>query len=716
MLRKLRLLILALALMPTAFVSGQKLLKKANKQFELKAYDLAIQNYIKTLTEFPENLESKVKLAESYRLTNRPLDAVAWYRKVVDLEIKPEYMLNYAHTLKKVGKYDEAGQMYMEYKKENPLVGEHFALSCDFAKHLLSEEEKYQLSLFGANTKASDFGVAFFENNVVFSSFNDVTKRLTSTNKSHVSKGVNRLYIAEGLRPDYRAKSMLLRGTLKDDENVGPMSYGPKSRLCAYTQNTFVNGHSFIGEDDVDMSIYVAEVDFNGDFKDAKPFTYNELGYSTGFPCLSFEGGTAMYFASNRPGGLGGFDLYVTYLRDGAWSYPENLGENVNTSGDEITPFFDGENLMFASDYHQGLGGYDVFITKAESGAWAYPENMGRGVNSPADDYFPSKSDLNKDIYFSSNRLGGRGKDDIYIASPTYRNELAQVSFDQEEENAFVPKAVSLADMNPFGQGEATLRNPNASSVNLSDATKVVKTQESQVRSTQVQESTNVSESVIMSPDTPPAAFKLPSAKPAGKSMVSLSNARKVAYGEIIKASTNVFFVQLAAIYSDNADVSGYKALSEYGNIYKVFKSSATKIRLGYYLDRNEAQQVLDKVRSRGFKDAFITYDALNTDQLELAISSGGASSDYYVSPEGASEYKIRLASYEDPIWFDVNQVKGIGQIEQWTKGGWTIFVLSGYKNLEEARRAQIKAINRGFTDADVVVDNNGILERMIQN
>lgn len=711
MLRKLRLLILVLALMPTAFVSGQKLLKKANKQFELKAYDLAIQNYIKTLAEFPDDLESKVKLAESYRLTNRPLDAVAWYRKVVDLEVKPEYLLNYAHTLKKVGKYDDAEQMYMRYKIENPLVGEHFALSCDYAKQLLFEEEKYQLSLFGANTKASDFGVAFFENNVVFSSFNDVTKRLTDTNKSHVSKGVNRLYIAEGLRPDYRSKAMLLRGSLKDDENVGPMTYAPKSRMCAYTQNTFVNGHSFIGEDDVDMSIYIAEVDFNGDFKDSKPFTYNELGYSTGFPCLSFEGGTAMYFSSNRPGGLGGFDVYVTYLREGEWSYPENLGENVNTSGNEITPFFDGENLMFASDYHQGLGGYDIFSTKAKNGKWSYPENMGRGVNSPADDYFPSKSNVNSDVYFSSNRLGGRGKDDIYIASPTFRNALAQVSLEEEEENAFIPKAVSLADMNPFNQGESTLRNPNASAVSLADAKKVIVKQETKSTDRAVATESTFDASVA------PAAFKLPSAETStSKNTLSLSSARKVAYGEIIKASTNVFFVQLAALYSDNADVSGFKELSDFGNIYKVYKSNATKIRLGYYLDRNEAQQVLDNVRKRGFKDAFITYDALNTDQLELAFSSAGVTSDYYNSPEGVSEYKIRLASYEDPIWFDVNEVKGIGQIEQWTKGGWTIFVLSGYRNLEEARRAQIKSINRGFTDAEVVIDNNGILERMVQN
>lgn len=715
MLRKLHFLILVFAIMPMAFISGQQFLKKANKQFELKAYDLAIQNYIKALTELPDDLESQVKLAECYRLSNRPLDAVAWYRKVVDQAVKPEYILNYAHTLKEIGKYDDAAAYYSKYKESNPLLGEHYALSCDFAKHLLSEEEKYQLSLFGANTKASDFGVSFFDDNVVFSSFNDVTKKLSESNRSFINKGVNRLYIAEGLRPDYRSEALLLRSDLQEDENVGPVSYGKGTNLCAYTQNTFVNGHALVEANDVDLSIHIAEVDYNGDFKESKPFTYNELGYSTGFPCLSFDGATALYFASNRPGGLGGYDLYVSYLNDGVWSYPANLGESVNTPGNEITPFFDGKVLMFASDYHQGLGGFDIFKCTVNNGAWEYPENMGRGVNSPADDYFPATPDMNDDIYFSSNRLGGRGKDDIYIASPNYRNELAAISV-QEEENAFVPKAVSLADMNPFNGLESNNRNTNATAVSLNEARKeklVMIDATTAVSSTDKQES---KESVAGT--TAPAAFKLPTNNNMtnAASNVSLVNARKVAYGEIIKTSTNVFFVQLAAIYSENADISNFKSLVEYGNIYKVYKSSATKIRLGYYLDRNEAQQVLDKVRGRGFKDAFITYDALNTDQLELALSSKSVSTDMYISPEGVSEYKVRLASYEDPIWFDVNQVKGVGQIEQWTKGGWTIFVLSGYSSLEEARRAQIKAINRGFSDAEVVVDNNGILERLVQN
>ena len=83
---------------------------------------------------------------------------------------------------------------------------------------------------------------------------------------------------------------------------------------------------------------------------------------------------------------------------------------------------------------------------------------------------------------------------------------------------------------------------------------------------------------------------------------------------------------------------------------------------------------------------------------------------------ESGNKYKVRLASYEDPIWFDVNKVKDIGRVEQWTKGNWTIFILAGFNNMDEAKQGLVKAINRGFTTAEVVIDNGGILERIKQN
>jgi len=87
-----------------------------------------------------------------------------------------------------------------------------------------------------------------------------------------------------------------------------------------------------------------------------------------------------------------------------------------------------------------------------------------------------------------------------------------------------------------------------------------------------------------------------------------------------------------------------------------------------------------------------------------------------YIPTGTSSNFKVRLASYTDPLWFDTGSVKDIGEIEQWTKGDFTIFVLSGYSSIEEADQALIKAINRGYSEAHVVEDVNGYLQKVQRN
>ncbi len=671
--------------LPTTMI-GQKELKKANKQFELKAFELAIDNYKVALQKEPGNIECIYKIAESYRLTNQPIDAIGWYRKIEKLgDVKPEYILNYAHTLKAVGKYRDAQNLYWKYQSTDPVVGEHFAQSCDFAAELLGQEENYEISLFGANTRYADFGVSFLNGKTIFNTFAYKSAVEIERGDSDIHKAGNKLVYALDYKPKYQDNIMLLRGENKEKEFVGPISYDQSGAKVAFTKNNFVNGHRYVTDMDVDLSIFLAEVEFNGDFKNDVAFPHNELGYSTGFPSLAFNG-SALYFASNRPGGFGGYDLYVSYLKNGKWSSPENLGESINTAGNEITPHFDGEKLYFSSDFHHGLGGFDIFESVVENGAWSYPENMGKIINSPSDDYFFVVNKETNDYYFTSNRIGGRGQDDIYIATPKQKDLLAV------NENAFVPKAVSLTDM-----VEPNNTNPLVETVSL-------KTEE-----------VNMSEV--------PAAIDLDKILADKKSEeFSLADAKRVALGEVISAREIVYFVQLAAYSKHVNDIYRFKHLVKFGNIYKIYKPNSTKIRVGYYLDQTEAREVLSQIRRLGFADAFITKETLNTAEMELVYSSfedaGSPNTNYEDSMASVNngKYKVKLASYEDPIWFDISKVKDMGNIEQWTKGSWTIFVLSGYANLAEAQAAKRAAINRGFSDAYVVIDKGGILEKLVEN
>ena len=144
------------------------------------------------------------------------------------------------------------------------------------------------------------------------------------------------------------------------------------------------------------------------------PFNNNE--YSTGHPALSQDGNT-LYFVSDMPGGKGGSDIYMVAINnDGSLGTPKRLGDNINTEGKELFPYLDSNGtLYFSSDGHMGIGGLDVFYAEAQGDGFGVVNNLGNGVNSPADDFAYKYDPTTQSGYVSSNREGGMGSDDIYM-------------------------------------------------------------------------------------------------------------------------------------------------------------------------------------------------------------------------------------------------------------------------------------------------------------
>ena len=137
--------------------------------------------------------------------------------------------------------------------------------------------------------------------------------------------------------------------------------------------------------------------------------------YWESFPSLSIDGYT-LYFASTRPGGYGGTDIWCCTLEEGRWSQPQNLGPEINTSGNETAPYihFDDKTLYFASDHHLGMGGMDLYCAKRnESGKWKV-ENLGYPINTPDDENNLIVAPDGRTAIFSSDRYGGYGKQDLY--------------------------------------------------------------------------------------------------------------------------------------------------------------------------------------------------------------------------------------------------------------------------------------------------------------
>jgi len=143
------------------------------------------------------------------------------------------------------------------------------------------------------------------------------------------------------------------------------------------------------------------------------PFNSNEFSITQ---CSISKDGQTLYFASDKEGGFGGTDIYVSYFYKNQWTYPINVGEPVNTPGNEMFPFIHKDNqLYFASDGHKGLGGLDLFESVVGSeGGINQVKNLGAPINSENDDFGLVLDEVKRQGYFTSNREGGKGGNDIY--------------------------------------------------------------------------------------------------------------------------------------------------------------------------------------------------------------------------------------------------------------------------------------------------------------
>jgi tetratricopeptide (TPR) repeat protein len=667
-------------------INGQKILKRAEIYNQSLEFSKASEQYLEYLKSHENDYQVMALLAENLASSGDLSQADVWYSKIPDnVTINPDFYLKHGDVLKKMGHYKEALEKFNQYKNFNYAVGAHYINSCTFAMSAVKKQPEYELIALPVNSTSSDFGLTFYKNMPVFTSFREDILMTDIEKEIQGSDSGQRTYIYNA----QKNRLLFVKGPENKLFNIGPVSFSADGSKCAIIESKSTDGNSFVQYPKASR-LLIADVNDKGEIVSYKPFKYNEVGSSINSAHLAFDG-SALYFSSDRSGGHGGYDIFVSYFTDGDWTLPTNLGTNINSPGNEITPFLKGNELYFSSDYHDGLGGYDIFVSKVENGVWRYPINSGNGINSSADEYFPAINSMGE-LYLTTNRLGGKGKTDIYKAFKPMLQSTPEILTD-------VPPAVNLDDL------AAEVQKPLLG---------------------------NYAKSQALDKKTPSPAFSLPefNASKVGSNAdasLTLAGAYRVAMQEFIP-NTEVYFIQLASVATNKPNFEIFKPLLRYGNIYKMQNNNTLKVRLGYFTDRKEAEDILSKVRQKGYKDAFISHEILNTAQMELVLTGTDENSftdkgnfntsnpEVAKSYKSTNKYKVRLASYEDPIWFDVNKVKDLGRIEQWTKGGWTIFILAGYNDLEEAKKAQIQALNRGYKTSEVVIDNGGILERLKQN
>ncbi len=389
--------------------SGKEL--KGDKFYFIYAFDKAIESYkhSKELT-----VEGQRRLAKSYFNINKYTESEIAYAKLVtmpDCNLSEDYF-NYAMILKSNGKYDESNTWMDKYKnlKPNDLRSVDYDGNKANMSNLKTDDGKYKINALDLNTTAQDFGTSYYKNSIVFASSRSNAKMIARKSNWNGEPYLD-IYISE-MDGDQLKKPSVLARKLDGKMHDGPVSFTKDGNYAAFTKNNYDLSKK---EKVVSLEIFFTN-NTTGKWSKEEPFYLNNKDYSVGHPSLNANG-TVMYFVSDMPGGFGGTDIYkVTKDEKGTWGKAENMGTKINTEGDEVFPFFEETNevLFFSSNGRFGLGGLDIFICPTHGSKLGITYNAGFPLNTQYDDYAAIANTTTNKGYFSSDRTGGSGSDDIY--------------------------------------------------------------------------------------------------------------------------------------------------------------------------------------------------------------------------------------------------------------------------------------------------------------
>jgi outer membrane protein OmpA-like peptidoglycan-associated protein len=265
-----------------------------------------------------------------------------------------------------------------------------------------AQNEIYQIDKIAvSNNESDEISPVLFPGGIVFSANQKNGLFLYSSGDRSMFK----IYFSEG--PEYKTSSLFSKD-LSSKLNDGPVSFNSTFDTIYYSRNLQIDGKvRTLSSPRNKLGIFYA-VKVNDHWGNISEFPYNSrwenVRYNVTMPSLSADG-KRLYFASDMPGGYGGFDLYYSEKQTNSWGKPVNLGPVINTSGNEVYPFINAKDeLFFSSDGHPGLGGRDIFVSVFQNGSWNKPIGLDAPVNSKFDDFGITTDPLLERGFFSSNR------------------------------------------------------------------------------------------------------------------------------------------------------------------------------------------------------------------------------------------------------------------------------------------------------------------------
>jgi WD40-like Beta Propeller Repeat/SPOR domain len=374
------------------------------------------------------------------------------------------------------------------------------------------------------NTSFQEYSPTFYKGGLVFITSNPAVAKVKQSD-DNTGKGTTSIFLAKQLENGLLSKPTPFAESLTTSFYDGPLCFNPDGTIVYFTRSNLKHNKPIKAKDGlVKLKIYSAQLKADK-WENIVELPFNNKEYDFTHPSVSPDG-RRLYFASNRPGGFGGMDLYVVTLIDNKWSEPVNLGPKINSLKDEVFPFIHGDGKVYYSSNGRAknIGGLDIYFTAKTDTGWLMPHLLPEPINSRSDDFGLILSPDKMSGYYSSNRSSGKGDDDIYsfVSAQTIdselviNNELSNTEGGETKDNIETTIESPTGEVKSIEKTNTVASNETAQSKPVKDTVAEVQTQVGQAKS----ELVKLENPIIESAKTDVVIAEKPSEKPVEKMTV----------------------------------------------------------------------------------------------------------------------------------------------------------------------------------------------------
>lgn len=413
-----------------SFAQTNKWVEEGDEFLQRNLHKDALASYANALNEDLEDsvvLHVESQMASAYYDLFDYENAENYHQRILEEKgiNDPEVWMRYGHILRNIGKYNAAKSAYEKVSTSSEMKSraDFFKQSCNWALDNTDVlvDTLYHLTSTNLATGGRSLGVTYFKNGLIYSrphpdETEDLLTEFYDISYAERENDTISHVFNEGTSYTGSLNKLYYEGTPSVTSDGTTLYFsGNASERKKYKERKRLKKNYNISAEGVNiLKIYTTTYTKDSGWVNRKELPFCSIEYNCTHPSITKDG-NALYFASDMPGGLGGYDIYVSLKEDTTWGTPKNLGPEVNTPENEMTPFVMKDKLYFSSKGRLGFGGSDIYIAKLVGDGVDSVNNMGQPINSSKDDFaFVLAEDDKIQGYLSSNREGSKGYDNIY--------------------------------------------------------------------------------------------------------------------------------------------------------------------------------------------------------------------------------------------------------------------------------------------------------------